>query len=315
MPFPEHIDRLFETFGVPGDTKQAVYDLYVSMGEEALEVFGEIAEAVESPAALRPQDAVQIRERVAARYLKRNHGQWMTGRPTASFWRPREVAGRAAGIAIPLGAVMDVVDVEKLIPEDQPVPEGIIMHGRNAHFGGRSETISFDVIAADLGDALALALAAGRQHTLPGSAGATSGTVDGERSVALIWEVQPNVYKPAGERNRDIGKVFRRHRNWHLITLAAAIGWLRERHIRTYMLRGAALAATHEGDHAKPVSETIVGLHDRTAARVTEALGLSLSVLTADDETLLLGSRLMNVGLEAHTGEHGLAGALWRVGH
>jgi len=39
MPFPDHIDRLFDSFGVPGDTKQAVYDLYVSMGEEALEVF------------------------------------------------------------------------------------------------------------------------------------------------------------------------------------------------------------------------------------------------------------------------------------
>ncbi len=67
MPFPEHIDRIFEAFGVAGDTKQAVYDLYVAMGEEALEVFGEIAEGVESPAALRPEDAAPIRQRVAVR--------------------------------------------------------------------------------------------------------------------------------------------------------------------------------------------------------------------------------------------------------
>jgi len=43
MPFPETIDRLFEAYGVPADTKAAVFDLYVAMGEEALDVFGEIA--------------------------------------------------------------------------------------------------------------------------------------------------------------------------------------------------------------------------------------------------------------------------------
>jgi hypothetical protein len=314
MPFPDHIDRIFENFGVPGDTKQAMYDLYVSMGEEALDVFGEIAEGVESPAVLRPEDTVQIRERVALRYLEKNHGLWMSGRPTASFWRPRELEGRAAGIAIPLGAVMDVVDVAKLIAEDQPVADGMLMYGRNAHYGGRPETISFDVIAAELGDAVALALAAGQQHTLPGSAGETSGTIDGERAIALIWEVQPNVFKPAGDRNRGIARIFRRHRNWHLITLAAALGWLRQRCVVIYLLRGAALAATHEVNPAKPVSETIAALHDRTAARVTEALGLSLYELEPADEELLLSSRLMNTGLETHAGEHGLGGAVWRVG-
>jgi hypothetical protein len=314
MPFPEHIDRIFEDYGVPGDTKQAVYDLYVSMGEEALHVFGEIAEGVESPAALRPEDTVQIRERVAVRYLERNHERWMSGRPTASFWRPRELEGRAAGIAIPLGEVMDVVDVERLISEDQPVPDGMLMYGRNAHYGGRPETISFDVIATELAAAVALAQAAGQQHTLPGSAGETSGTIDGEHSIALIWEVQPNVFKPAGERNREIARIFRRHRNWHLITLAAALGWLRERGIGTYLLRGAALAATHEVNPAKPVSEKIAALHDRTAARVTAALGMSLDELTPADEELILSSQLMNTGLETHAGEHGLAGAVWRVG-
>lgn len=313
MAFPEHIDRLFDAFGVPPDTKQAVYDLYVSMGEEALDVFGDIAESVDSPASLRPEDTAPIRERVAVRYLQRNHAQWFRGQPTGSFWRPREMEGRASGIAIPLGGVTDVVDVEKLLDEDQPVPDGIVMHSRNGHFGGRPETISFDVIAAELDDALALARAAGQQHTLPGSAGETSGTVDAERSLALIWEVQPNVYKPSGDRNREITRVFRRHRNWHVITLAAAIGWLRDRHIRTYVVRGAALAPTHEVNPAKPVSETIVALHDRTVTRVVESLRLDLLDLTHDDEHLLLGSRVMNVGLQLHVDANGLGGALWRV--
>src|SRR5258708_28400111 len=103
MPFPEHIDRIFEAFGVAGDTKQAVYDLYVSMGEEALEVFGEIAEGIESPAALRPEDTAPIRQRVALRYLELNHGLWMSGRPTARFWRPLDFERPAAGDVTPLG--------------------------------------------------------------------------------------------------------------------------------------------------------------------------------------------------------------------
>ena len=41
MPFPEHIDRVFNAFGVPADTKAALYDLYVSMGPEVLEVFSD----------------------------------------------------------------------------------------------------------------------------------------------------------------------------------------------------------------------------------------------------------------------------------
>jgi hypothetical protein len=125
--------------------------------------------------------------------------------------------------------------------------------------------------------------------------------------------VQPNVYKPAGDRNRDIAKLFRRHRNWHLITLAAAVGWLRERRIRTYVLRGAALAAAHEVNPAKPVSDAIVALHDRTVAGVTSALGFRLVDLTLDDEQLLTGSRVMNVGLQTHAGDHGLAGAMQRM--
>jgi len=309
MAFPEHIERVFDAFDVPADTKNAVYDLYVAMGEEALEVFGEIAETVDSPANLRPEHCTTVRNRVVERYLTRNHPQWLEGQPTASFYRPRALEGRASGLAIPLGAIKP----QALLPDDQPVPEGILMQGRNAHFGGRQETISFDLVAADLQDAIAIGQAAGQQHTLPGSVGETTGTIDGEHSLALIWEVQPNVFKPAGERNRNIAKLYRRHRNWHIVTLVAALEWLRSHKFRVYILRGEALAATHEVNPAKPVSATIMKLHNRTVENVAAGMNLQLKPATRDDEQLLLDSSLMNVALFDHVTLSGGADAVWRA--
>jgi len=210
MPFPSHIERIFEAFRVPADTKAALYELYVSMGDEALEIFGDIAESVD-PSTLRPEQCAIIRTELVERYLRRNHPLWIAGKPTPSFYRPRLLEGRASGVVIPLGEIPFL--------EVQPVPDGIMVQGRNAHFGGRSETISFDIIERDLDDAIALGRAAGRQHTLPGSAGATSGTTDAMKQIALLWEIQPNVYKPTADRNREISKVYRRHRNWHMLTL------------------------------------------------------------------------------------------------
>jgi hypothetical protein len=187
------------------------------------------------------------------------------------------------------------------------------MHGRNAHYGGRPDTVSFDVVARDLEDALAIAQAAGQQHTMPGSVGATSGTFDAINSVALIWEIQPNVYKPAEDRNRQIAKVYRRHRNWHLITLTAAMEWLRTQSVAAYILRGSALATTHEVNPAKPVSATIAEHHDRTVIRVAEALGHTLTPASTDDELLLVNSEVMNHALRQHVVQHGVSGTLWRL--
>src|SRR5947208_8303459 len=99
MAFPPHIARIFETFGVPADTKAAIYDLYVSMGDEVLEVFSDIAETVDSPANLRPEHCENIRTRLVERYLTRNHPLWQAGQPTGSFYHPRALQGRASGIA------------------------------------------------------------------------------------------------------------------------------------------------------------------------------------------------------------------------
>ncbi|HEV7763457.1 MAG TPA: hypothetical protein VGQ76_00510 [Thermoanaerobaculia bacterium] len=200
-----------------------------------------------------------------------------------------------------------------VVGEDQPLPDGILVLGRNAHLGGRAETISFDVVARELDDALAIGRAAGRQHTVPGSVGSTSGTFDGEHHLALLWEVQPNVYKPAGERNRAIAKLYRRHRNWHLITLAAALEWFALQKATTFILRGAALAVTHEADPAKPISEAITAMHDRTVEQVARALGLTLATPTNEDELTLLGTTMMNHALRKHVLREGAAVAMWRV--
>jgi hypothetical protein len=300
MPFPEHLDRILNTYGVPADTKAALYDLYVSMGDDVLEVFADLAESVASATMLRPEDTVPIRATVVERYLLRNHPRWLENLPTRSLWHPREAEGRASGAAVPLR-------------EHSGNPRGIVILGRNAHFGGRAETISFDVVAHDLADAMALGLAEGQQHTIPGSAGETSGTFDSARNVALLWEVQPNVYKPRGERNRAIANIYRRHRNWHLMTLTAALDWLRAQSAATFILRGAALAITHEVNPEKPVSEMIAALHDRTVMEVARSRGVALADPTDEDERMLLESCVMNHALRKHVLVNGAAGAVWNV--
>jgi hypothetical protein len=306
MPFPPHIERIFDAFRVPADTKSALYELYVSMGDEALEVFGDIAESVD-PSMLRPEQCAVIRRELVERYLRRNHPLWIAGKPTPSFYHPRLLEGRASGVAIPLG---EIPERAVSLLDAQPVPAGIMVQGRNAHFGGRSETISFDIIERDLDDAIALGRAAGRQHTLPGSVGATSGTTDASKQIALLWEIQPNVYKPSADRNREIGKVYRRHRNWHVLTLFCAIEWLHEKSFEVFIVRGEALPATHEVDAANPVTTAIMALHDRTVANVVRALGLQLE--PADDE--LIDSTVINTGLQKYVEAVGAAEAVWRVG-
>ena len=311
MPFPEHIEAVFTAFRIAPDTKAALYDLYVAMGAEVLEVFAEVSEKVSAPSELRPEDTLTIRETLVERYLRRNHPRWLENIPTPSFWSPRVTEGRANGLAVPIGDVTSVA--ASVISDDQPTPNGILMLGRNAHYGGREETISFDVIAADLDDAIAVGKAVGQQHTLPGSIGETSGTFDGANGVALIWEVQPNVYKPAGDRNRAITKVYRKHRNWHLVTLAAALEWLRQHNTKTFILKGEALAIAHEVNPQKPVSPVIAELHNRTVAEVTATLGVELLEPTLEDDGILRESLVMNHALRKHVLGHGAQDVMWRA--
>ncbi|HEX8407695.1 MAG TPA: hypothetical protein VF883_02445 [Thermoanaerobaculia bacterium] len=311
MPFPDHIDRVLDAYRVPADTKAALYDLYLSMGNDVLEVFADLADGVTSATMLSPDDTLLIREQVVERFLRRNHPLWMAGKPTASLWHPRVAEGRASGAAIPMSAFPDLV--QRALGE-QPVPDGVLVLGRNAHYGGRADTVSFDVIPRELDDALAAGKAEGQQHTLPGSIGETSATYDSARNVALIWEVQPNVYKPAGERNRAITKLWRRHRNWHLVTLSAAMAWFRAQNATVFILRGDALAITHEVNPAKPVSPRIAELHDRTVEEVIRAAGLVLSEPDEADELILLDSEVMNHALRKYVLVHGARDSVWKTG-
>ncbi len=316
MPFPDHIARILDTYGVQSATKAALYDLYIAMGSEVLEVFGEIAERAPDVSALGPEETQAIRERVVERYLRRNHPQWLASTPTASLWCPRALEGRATGAAVPLGVdALQRADhiARAIVGPSQPLAEGVLVMGRNAHFGGRDGSVSFDVVAGLLEDAIAFGRAAGQQHTLPGSAGETSGTWDGARRVGLIWEVQPNVFKPAGDRNRSIAKTYRKHRNWHVVTLAAAIDWYRAQQCAVFILRGGALATTHEVNPQKPVSGTIVAHHNRTVGQVVAAMGLALSDPSDLDEMQLLDSAVMNHALRQHVLRNGATGAIWRV--
>ena len=311
MPFPSHIEQVLTSYGVRTDTKAALYELYLTLGGEVLEVFADLAEGVTAATTLEPDDTLTIRAEVVRRFVARNHPKWLEGTPTASLWHPRAAEGRASGAAVPLGSIPE--EALRVVGADQPTPAGILILGRNAHFAGRSETISFDIIPRSLDEAIAIGLAEGRQHTIPGSVGETSGTFDSARSLALLWEIQPNVYKPAGERNHEIAKVYRRHRNWHLLTLASAILWLREQETAVFILRGAGLEVTHAADPEKPISETIAALHDRTVEQVAAALGAALATPSDDDGLVLLDSDVMNHALRQHVLRHGVEGVLWKM--
>ena len=311
MPFPSHIERVLDAYAVRPDTKSALYDLYLALGDEVLEVFADAAEGVTTASSLEPDDTLTIREKVVERYLRRNHPQWLAGKPTPSLYHPRAAEGRASGAALPLGELPE--SVRNIIGADQPLPDGILILSRNAHSSGRGETISFDVIARDLEDALAIGRAQGQQHTIPGSIGETSATYNAASNVALIWEVQPNVFKPAGERNREIAKLYRRHRNWHLVTLASALDWFASHKAATYIVRGSGLAITHENNPEKPLSETIATLHDRTVDQVTRLRGLTLSAPTREDELALLDADVMNHALRKHVLREGAGSVLWKL--
>jgi hypothetical protein len=308
VSFPPHITRILDAYGIRADTKSALYELYLGLGDEVLDVFADLSEGVTSATMLEPDDTLTIRQEVVSRYLRRNHPLWLDGKATASLWHPREAEGRASGAAVPIGELPDAA--KQVVGENQPLPDGFVILGRNAHAGGRADTITFDVIPRSLDEALAVGRAEGQQHTLPGSVGATAGTYDSAQNLALLWEIQPNVYKPQDDRNREIVKIWRKHRNWHLLTLACAFEWLRKQRSRVYIVSGSALAITHEMNPAKPMSDTIVTLHDRTIEDVTRSLGIALVDPDQADERELLESAVMNHTLRQHVLRNGAAGSI-----
>lgn len=321
MTFPAHIAEIFQRFGVPSATQAALYDLYVSMGADALDAFAEWTQTSGTgPEGARPEDVPAVRALAVERYLERNHPRWLNDEPTASLFNPREAEGRFAGVAAPLGLFDPsgegtAADAAKAsataLDEGQSVPPGILMLSRNGHYGGRPKTVSFDVVERVLDDALRLARAEGRQHTIPGSAGETTATLDG--SSALIWEIQPNVLKPDRDRNREIRALYGKHRNWHVATLTAALLWIREKVTDLWIIRGSALKTVHEVNPGQPVSELVTEHHDRTVKRVSDALGMFLIDPGPHDAEILLQTELMNTALTKGVTDEGAAPFLWRM--
>jgi hypothetical protein len=323
MSFPPHIARVFDEFGISAATKAALLDAYLQMGAHSLEAFSDLCESFPTPSAIEPADLARLREVAVDRYLGLMHAKWIEGNPTPSFFAPRSAQGRANGLSAPLGCIAAEGDCEfaesvrrdtaSIVGAGQPVPRGILVMSRNGHYGGRDNTVSFDVVCECLPDAIAVGNAEGRQHTAPGSIGETSGTHDGIAKLALLWEIQPNAWKPQGERNRAIAKLWRRNRNWHVLTMVAAIRWLQRAGSVIYVLRGQALQATHEVNPREPVTEALVQVHDRTISTVASALGGFLREPTAGEGRAVADSELMNAGLSKFVAANGAAAAFWRA--
>ena len=270
-----------------------------------------------APADLLPEHLAGVRAHLGERYLRENHRRWLCGEPTPAFWRDRSVEGGATGLAVPLGvleepasplATLVAAAARIAAGPDQPPPRGLLVASRNSHYGNRPGVFSVDLIPIDPDGALRFNRCVGQQHTLPGSIGEASGT-SGER-FALLWEVQPNVYRPSGERNREAKEPFRRHRNWHLSVAIGAIAWLLENRLDVHVLRGRALAATHEVNAEKPVTPEIEAMHDRTVEKAVAALGRRLVDVDEAPEDL---TRLCNAGLSREAARVGLAALVRRI--
>lgn len=320
--FPPHIEAVLDRFGIAPDTRSALYDLYLGLGPAVLELFAERASRVEQICDLRPEMLEDMRPELVSRYLRHHHQSWLEGKATPSFWHPREAEGRASGLVVPLGS-MDPGDdsfageiarvAHAVLPAGQPIPGGVLLLSRNAHFGGRSNTVSFDIVTGELDEALEIGGAEGRQHTIPGSVGEASGTIDLQRSLGLIWEVQPNVLKPAGPLNRSIARLYGRHRNWHLTTLLASVVWMRAQGLELMVVRGNALRSTHEVNPQEPISETIMEFHDRTVEAAVAGLGLRLEEPDAEQRARLVFSVCPNTGLRRLLESPSGDSAVWRV--
>lgn len=287
MTLPRSVSEALLRGGVPADTIAWADDLYRHLGPPVVDALSELVEARGlEPAQLRPEDLDAIRPMLGERYLRSHHSAWSRRGSSAAFWCDRSVEGAARGLVTALGD-MEAADTPLLARvgeaarraagPDQPPPRGLLLLSQNAHRGNQDGTFAFDLVPADIEQALALNGSVGRHHTVPGSIGETSGRSLADPPLAIVWEVQPNVYKPTAERNREARAAYRRHRCWPLVTAVAALSWLCERGYRVFVLKGQALRAAHEVNPLEPLSPQIGRMHDATMASAAAGLGMTLS--------------------------------------
>jgi hypothetical protein len=289
VSLPPPVVDILAAWNVPLDVRARLTDLHVFLGQRALDAFVEIAESSgRPPSELVPADLDSLREAAGERYLELSHPRWLDGEPTTGFWRDRTIEGAPTGIVTPLGDLEDPKDdLTRLVADaaaraagpNQPRPQGLLLLSRNAHFGNRPGEFSIDLVPRDLEQAKAVNRGVGQQHTAPGSIGEASGTALSDPPIAVTWEIQPNIHKPSGDRNREANAAWRRHRNWHLIVAIGAFAWLRHNGYRCHVLRSQALQMAHEVNPAKPVTDQVRSNHDRTIDSALAALGLARTPL------------------------------------
>lgn len=285
MSLPRAIAQTLVDHGFAPEVRARVGELYRFLGPSAVEALIDLTEGRERmPSDLVASDLDEVRAIAGARYLRAHHEHWKAGSPTPTFWRDRTMEGGATGLAIPLGDLEDesnpfaarvAAAAARAAGPDQPRPQGLLVLSKGGHYGNRPGEFSLDLIPSDLESALAVNESLGQQHTLPGSVGETSGTVLDDSRLALVWEIQPNIFKPSKDRNQSANKAFRRHRNWHLVTSIAAFAWLEENGLSAHVLAASALALAHEVNPDKPVTPEIEAFHSRTVTRALSGLGLA----------------------------------------
>ena len=321
VSLPSRFAEVLVAWGVPPDVRARLADHYLFLGQAALDAFVELCDGPgRSPEALTPADLDGIRVLAGAAYLGENHAKWVAGEPSPGFWRDRTIEGGPTGLVMPLGDLAQPGDeLIRSIAEaathgagpNQPSQQGLLMLSRNSHHGNRPGEFSVDVVPADLAQAHAVNRGVGQQHTLPGSIGEASGTAMSDPAVAVLWEIQPNVYKPSADRNREANAAWRRHRNWHVTTAVGALAWLLHNRYRVHVLMSGALHLAHEVNPDKPVSADIESMHDRTVDAALDALGMKRGACDARDAEPL--ARILDATLSHRRGDRAPADLVFRV--
>ena len=289
MTLPPRVAESLLQAGMAAGAIAGLDDLHRMLGPGVVAALGALVdEHGWEPRRIGDPELAAIRPHLGARYLERCLEEWRAGRPTPGFWHSRVHEGAATGVVAPLGdlaaprepVALEVAEaLRRAAGPGRPPPRGLLLLSREAHLGNQPGSFAVDLVPGEPEAAHALNAAAGRHHTIPGSIGEASGRVGGE--LALLWEVQPNVYKPSAERSPAARAPWRRYRDWPLVTAAAALCWMRRSGYRCLVLRGAGLAATHEVDPAQPLGPEIAAHYDRSVQGAASALGLALQPLTA----------------------------------
>ena len=323
MSLPPRVAEVLAAWNVPTDVRARLAELHVFLGQPAIDAFIEVVEGSERPPSeLVAEELDAVRAVAGRRYLEQHHASWLAGEPTPGFWRDRTIEGAPTGLVTVLGDLAEPADgfasevaeaAERAAGPNQPRPAGLLLLSRNSHYGNRPGEFSIDLVPSDLEQAFSACRAVGQQHTLPGSIGAASGTALSDPAVAVAWEIQPNIFKPSGDRNREANAAWRKHRNWHLATAIGALAWLRHNGYAAHVLRSEALQLAHEVNADKPVSPEIRALHDRTVDAACGALGLQRLPLDEGSGTAEALGRILDLTLSHRRGERPLGELVDRI--